>query len=142
MNSKKNNTLYPVPIVRLIVPDASGRVLLLKRSNTSYAPGMWCLPGGKVDYGITVEEACLKELSEETGMHSRNVTFLFYQDSLPLSPGHMHCINLYFKCTAQGEIVINAESSDFAWVGPETIQNFEIVFNNEQGLMSYWKNFL
>ena len=142
MNSNKSNTPYPVPVVRLIVPDASGRVLLLKRSNTSYAPGMWCLPGGKVDYGMTVEEACLRELFEETGLNSINVTFLSYQDSLPLVPGNMHCINLYFKCTAKGEIVLNAESSDFAWVSPETIQDFEIAFNNEQGLMRYWKDFL
>jgi len=42
---------YPVPVVRALIADAAGRVLLLQRAATAYGPGQWCLPGGKVDYG-------------------------------------------------------------------------------------------
>lgn len=141
-NDKRNipQYPYPVPIVRLIVPDSAGRVLLLKRQNTSYADGCWCLPGGKVDYGVTVEGACRQELIEETGLGVLDLTFLFYQDSLPPVPGTMHGINFYFECKTSGEIRLNDESSGFAWVEPATIVHYDLAFNNEQGLLRYWES--
>jgi len=62
----------PVPAVRLIVVDSQKRVLLLKRQNTNYGSGMWCLPGGKVEYGQTVEEAAISELREETSLEAKS----------------------------------------------------------------------
>jgi 8-oxo-dGTP pyrophosphatase MutT (NUDIX family) len=46
--------------------NASGCVLILRRALGS-AEGKWCLPGGKIDYGDTVEAAAVYELLEETG---------------------------------------------------------------------------
>lgn len=57
--SDQKTKLRPVPVVRLIVPNAEGRVLVLKRCNTGYGGGRWCLPGGKIDYGQTVEETIM-----------------------------------------------------------------------------------
>src|SRR5690348_10830712 len=88
----------PVPVVRLIALDSSGRVLILKRTSNSTDGGRWCLPGGKIDYGDTTEQAAVRELQEETSLRATNLRFLFYQDSLPPGPGRMHCINLYFEC--------------------------------------------
>src|SRR5512146_2687606 len=97
-------TQRPVPVVRLVVIDASGRVLLLRRAANSTDGGRWCLPGGKVDYGDTVEQAAVRELREETGLDSTGLRFLFFQDSLPPAPGRMHCINFYFSCAVEGEV--------------------------------------
>jgi 8-oxo-dGTP pyrophosphatase MutT (NUDIX family) len=129
----------PVPVVRLIVPDPAGRVLLLRRKQTSHAPGKWCLPGGKVDYGQTVEEAAARELREETSLLCTEKRFLFYQDSLPRESGAMHCINLYFECAWSGEVRLNPESSEYAWVGPSELAGYEIVFRNDEGLERYWR---
>ena len=46
---------------------ADGRVLLLKRNNTSSAPGFWAFPGGHVEPGETLIEAACRECREETG---------------------------------------------------------------------------
>jgi 8-oxo-dGTP diphosphatase len=128
----------PVPVVRLILTNAEGRALLLRRARTDYGDGGWCLPGGKVDYGETVEQSALKELREETALEARSPRFLFFQDSLPPEPGSMHCINLYFECEAVGELEMNAESSDWAWIGPDELAGYDIVFRNDEGLRRYW----
>jgi 8-oxo-dGTP diphosphatase len=128
----------PVPVVRLIIPDDEGRVLILRRARTAYGEGAWCLPGGKVDYGEAAEQAVMKELREETALRCERARFLFYQDSLPLAPGGMHCINLYFECRVTGTLTLNPESSDSTWVGPDAVDRYEMAFRNEEGLRRYW----
>ena len=129
----------PIPVVRLIVTDSAGRVLILKRPADSTGGGAWCLPGGKVDYGETVEQAAARELAEETGLRSRALRLFFCQDSLPLSPGGMHCINLYFECEVAGSVKLdNRESVDAAWIGPDQISHYQITFRNDEGLQRYW----
>jgi 8-oxo-dGTP diphosphatase len=133
--------LNPVPVVRLIIPDAHGKVLILRRHKTVYGAGEWNLPGGKVDYGRIVEDEVRKELMEETSLACTSMRFLFYQDSLPLKPGGMHCINLYFECSVKGSVTLNDESSRFAWIGPEDLNRFPLTFRNDAGLLRYWKEF-
>ncbi len=131
---------FPVPVVRLIILNAEGKVLILKRLNSEYGAGQWCLPGGKVDYGSTVEETVVKELREETSLVCTAAKFLFYQDSLPLEAGKMHCINLYFECKVTGDIALNEESSEFAWIGPSDMKGYTIAFRHDLGLMKFWTN--
>merc|ERR1712185_780478 len=48
---------------------SNGRALILRRGKTApWAPGMWSLPGGKVDRGETVLAAGERELGEETDL--------------------------------------------------------------------------
>jgi 8-oxo-dGTP pyrophosphatase MutT (NUDIX family) len=128
----------PVPIVRLVVRDDEGRVLLLRRASTAYAEGDWSLPGGKVDYGDTVEKAARRELREETALECDDLRFLFIQDSLPLQPGGMHCINIYFEGQARGDLRLNPESSGVAWIRPGDLDRHAIAFHNDEGLRRYW----
>lgn len=51
-----------------VLLDESGtRVLLTRRTDN----GDWCLPGGSIDPGETVAEACEREVLEETGLEVR-----------------------------------------------------------------------
>jgi mutator protein MutT len=130
---------FPIPVARLIIKNANDQVLILRRAGSAHATGSWCLPGGKIDYGDTVKEAATRELNEETGLVCTEAKFLFYQDSLPPKPGTMHCINLYFECTVSGNVALNNESSEFAWISSEDIDQYDIAFRNDLGLLRYWK---
>lgn len=127
----------PVPTVRLIISDEEGRILFLRRAKEEFGGGGWCLPGGKVEYRETVEEAAKKELKEETSFDARALQFLFYQDSPPSEPGAMHCINFYFRCDATGTLEINYESDAWAWIGPEEMDGYDIVFRNDEGVRRF-----
>ena len=45
----------------------SGHVLMVKRDNYP-GKGLWALPGGFVEQDETIEQACLREVAEETGL--------------------------------------------------------------------------
>jgi mutator protein MutT len=133
----KADYLFPIPAVRVILRNEEGRVLIVRRKSGQQA-GAWCLPGGKVDYGETVHEAAAREVREETSLECVSMRCLFYQDSLPMEPRGMHCINFYMECMPRGTLALNEESDDSAWIGPEDLGGYEITFRNDLGLERYW----
>jgi len=58
---------HPLVAVGAVIFDNEGKVLLVKRK---HAPnkGNWAIPGGKVKYGETLEEAIRREMKEETNL--------------------------------------------------------------------------
>jgi 8-oxo-dGTP diphosphatase len=57
----------PLLTVDCVVVDARDRVLLIQRGSESFK-GTYALPGGFVDLNETVEDACRREVMEETGV--------------------------------------------------------------------------
>jgi len=60
----------PAPVAAAAVKDERNRLLITKR-NIEPGIGKWALPGGFIESGETPEEACLRELKEETGLTGR-----------------------------------------------------------------------
>lgn len=59
--------MKPVVAVGGIAVDEQSRVLLIQRGREP-GRGLWTVPGGKVELGETLEQACSRELKEETGL--------------------------------------------------------------------------
>lgn len=58
-------TKLPVCAVGAIVLE-KGEILLVRRDREP-ARGLWSLPGGRVEWGESLREACAREVREETG---------------------------------------------------------------------------
>ncbi|RPH93007.1 MAG: NUDIX hydrolase [Calditrichaeota bacterium] len=129
---------HPQIAVRAIIENRKGAVLVLKRANTSSGDGLWCLPGGKVDYGQTLAQAIEREVAEETQLSCRNPRCLFFHESVPTSTPATHYITFYFFCQVDQEPMLNFESSDFAWITPQQLQDFQFAFLNDVALRRYW----
>lgn len=58
---------WPKVGVGAVIVDENDRILLVLRKKAPEA-GCWSLPGGKVDYMETIEEAIKREIKEEIGV--------------------------------------------------------------------------
>jgi 8-oxo-dGTP diphosphatase len=84
----------PLLATDCVVLDAKGRVLLIRRGNPPFK-GSYALPGGFVDVGETVEDACRRELMEETGVKAGRLTLVgVYSD--PRRDPRFHTVSAVF----------------------------------------------
>ncbi|MFM9942072.1 MAG: NUDIX domain-containing protein [Hyphomicrobiaceae bacterium] len=78
----------PLLAVDCVAFDGKGRLLLIRRGNPPFQ-GQYALPGGFVDVGETVEDACRRELMEETGIKAGKLTLVgVYSDPNRDPRGH------------------------------------------------------
>ena len=71
-----------------VVIDADERVLLIRRGHPPFK-GKYALPGGFVEIGESVEDACRRELREETGVRAGRLHLIgVYSDPRRDPRGH------------------------------------------------------
>ena len=73
--------------------------LLVARRGKEPAKGTLDLPGGFIDLFETAEEGVAREVSEETGLHVTQATYLFSIPNLYTYSGFcVHTMDLFFEC--------------------------------------------
>jgi ADP-ribose pyrophosphatase YjhB (NUDIX family) len=89
---------------------------------TSKWTGLWGVPGGKVDWGETVQEALKREFREEVGLELRDLEFVQLQDCIAspqfFKPAHFILLD-FFAQTSSEAITPNQEIVEWAWVEAE-----------------------
>jgi len=130
----------PFLAVRAIITDKDRKVLILKRSDTIQGNGKWCLPGGNIEYGQTAAEAMANEILQETSLTIKDIKFLYYLENLPSEESELHYVNLVFVCNTEGNLHLNHESSEYAWVEPSEINKYYFAFKNDKMLEKYWSH--
>lgn len=101
-------------------PQGGGPRYLIVR--TTKWRGAWGVPGGKVEYGETLEEATLREFREEVGLELRDLRYAQTQQAV-LSPefhqpAHLLLID-FLAGSKTWEVAPNEEIVEWAWVGLE-----------------------
>jgi len=67
--------ITPLIAVDCVVLDPEERILLIRRGHEPFQ-GKYALPGGFVEVGETVEDACRRELMEETSVKLGKLTLV------------------------------------------------------------------
>lgn len=101
------------------------RVLLTRRRDN----GLWCLPGGHMEAGESVEECCMREVLEETGLHVRvkRLTGVYSNpDQLVIYPNgdQVHFVVLNFDVEVMGgELRQSNETSEAGYFSQTEISS-------------------
>jgi 8-oxo-dGTP diphosphatase len=74
------------------VPD--GRVLLIRRADN----GMWCLPGGTLEWGETLTTGLGRELDEEGGVVEHEFVRILGVWSDPMRDPRFHAVSIGVEC--------------------------------------------
>ena len=112
------------------------KYLILKRSTkSSFDPGLWDLPGGKLEYGEKLEETLIREVKEETGLTIKVLipfdTWHFFKDEIFVT-------GVTFLCHfVKGKLRLSCEHSDFAWIDPINYKKYHLSTAVESQLAKY-----
>jgi len=108
----------PIATVGGLVVHTDGDILLVRTEKWS---GKWGTPGGKIEYGETVEQAFVREVREEAGLSIRDPEILLVQDCVFSREFYRkkHFLLVNLQGIADHKAVrLNYEASEFAWVTP------------------------
>lgn len=90
-----------------------GRILLIKRNSASFK-NTWALPGGFVEWNETVEEAALREVTEETGLKKLAIQEMIGIYSVP-TRDERQVITVAFWMEGSGEPKGADDAKEAAW---------------------------
>lgn len=117
---------YPIPTVGALVRGPSGRVLIVK---TTKWQGWWGVPGGKIEWGESLEAALRREFREEVGLELAHIRCAMLLEGVfdPQfhKPLHFLFIN-YFAESLSEAVTPNEEIVEWAWVTPEEALNYPL----------------
>jgi ADP-ribose pyrophosphatase YjhB (NUDIX family) len=110
-------TQYPLTTVGGLIRDEAGHVLLVRTHKWS---DLWGIPGGKVEYGESLEDAFRRETREETGLEARNARMVMVQEAIEHPEFHAprHFVLINYVADAPGvrpAVTLNDEAEDWRW---------------------------
>lgn len=123
--------------------DEQKRILLTRRTDN----GQWCLPGGAVESGESVAEACEREVFEETGLKvrvKRLIGVYSHPDQLVIYPdgNKAFIVALHFETEViGGKLGLSNETTDFGYFTPEESQGLELIGRHAERISDTFGNY-
>lgn len=120
----------PALTVDAIITDDK-KVLLIRRLNNPYRDS-WALPGGFVEYGECVEDACIREAKEETNLDiSLDELVGVYSD--PDRDPRGHTVTVAYKCSITGSnLKSSSDAKDARFFTLDELKSIDLAFDHGQ----------
>jgi len=107
------------------------KILLIKRKNPPFRDH-YALPGGFVEYGETTENACLRELMEETGVKGEIISLVgVYSD--PNRDPRGHVISIAYLCKPLStNVKAGSDAKQAQWLPLSELDNIKLAFDHKK----------
>lgn len=137
---EKVTNQYPFVTVGALIVADTGEILLVRSPKWKVG---YTIPGGKVELGETREQAAVREVLEETGLHIIDLRFALVQDSIFseefVNPNHFVMNEYVARLSPNSKkesVVLNEEGDDYIWIYPE--KALELSLNKELYVLINW----
>jgi mutator protein MutT len=127
----QNNSIQSLPVPTIgvggIIFNNQKQVLMIQR-NQPPAMGFWSVPGGKLEPGESLSEACQREIKEETGLETKvkNIVAIVERRI----EGFHYVIIDYLALLMDEENIFPIAQSDVAearWISLEHLADYKLV---------------
>ena len=131
--------LYPTPKVRKKIPiydvavsviEYKNKILITKRLNKNFLPGLWEFPGGKIEKNETAIQTIIREVKEETNLTVSNPIFL---GNIKHKYSHFG-VNISLFISFPKSIKSLNLSQEYRWVRMKDILNYPLPKANHKML--------
>ncbi len=126
----------PLGVAGKAIIRKNSKILLLQRSHTSgFDPGLWELPGGKIEYGEDLVDALRREIKEEVGLDI-NIGRPFKTWHFLKEP--FWVTGVTFLCDyLRGDINLSSEHDAHVWIEPDEYKEYSLSTAMEEQIKSY-----
>lgn len=105
-----------------VILNEAGEILLTRRADN----GMWCLPGGHMDFGEMLAETAVRETLEETGLHVEveRLIGLYsapYPDGFTLNETNQVAIASFLCHVVDGEMCLSDETTGIGFFATDQL---------------------
>lgn len=122
--------VYPLTTVGILI-FLSSRVLLVRSHKWK---NLYSLPGGKVELGERLVDACYREALEETGLEIENIRFKMVQEAIYSDQfwEKRHFVMHDFTANTkrgfkENDVKLNNEAQEYVWVTLEEALNLPLI---------------
>lgn len=114
--------------LKAVVLNAKNEMLLLQRSADNTVAGKWDIPGGRMSFGESLDEALKREVKEESGLDVERIgavlnvcTFLRDVDA------KNQIVRITFAVrAAEGLVTVSDEHQAHGWVALERVSEYDL----------------
>ncbi len=134
------NKIQKIGVTAFIVKN--NRLLIVRKSKSElFLSGYYEMPGGKVEFGESTEDALLREIKEETGLRIKIIkpysTFSYLSND-----DQRHTIDIQFLTELidnPDNIKLSSEHDEFKWIKKDEINNYKFSDQMKEAILKGFK---
>ncbi len=120
---------WPKLVVGVLV--RNGNKFLLAKEILEGGKAYWIVPGGKVEFGETIEHAAKREIREETGIKAKALKFLGYKEAIAAKVNYHTVIFFFLTSTSSTKTKADIEGKviEANWFTKKEALKLPLVFS-------------
>lgn len=102
-----------------------GAMLMIRRGR-GVAQGQWSVPGGRVEFGETLQEAVVREVAEETGLEVVCGAYVGHVERIGVDH-HYVILDYLADPVADQPLVAGDDAAEAAWIALGDLSDLDLV---------------